>query len=60
MTTATAYLSTDGLARFNSIPIGIHLLRMIYIPANDTLRRQVVVNPGQDYYADLQHFEDVW
>jgi prepilin-type N-terminal cleavage/methylation domain-containing protein len=59
-TTVTAYPASDGLARFNSIPIGIHTLRMIYIPANDTIRRQVVVNPGQDYYADLQHFEDIW
>jgi prepilin-type N-terminal cleavage/methylation domain-containing protein len=59
-TTATAYPESDGLARFNSIPIGIHNMRMIYIPANDTIRRLVVVNPGQDYYADLQHFGDIW
>lgn len=60
MTTATQYPGTDGLVRFTSIPIGIHSLMMIYIPDNDTIRRMVTINPGRDYYADLQHFGDMW
>ncbi len=59
-TTVTGYPGTDGLVRFNSVPIGIHTLRMIYIPANDTIRREIAVNPGRDFYADLQHFGNVW
>lgn len=60
MTTATAYPASDGLARFNSVPIGIHTMRMIYIPANDTIQRKIAINPGHDFYADLQYFGDVW
>jgi len=59
-TTITGYPGTDGLVRFNSIPIGIHTMRMIYIPGNDTIQRKIAVIPGHDYYADLQHFGDVW
>lgn len=59
-TTATQYPDGGGLARFDLIPIGVHSLRMIYIPANDTLRRMIAINPGRDFHADLQHFGDVW
>jgi len=60
LTTAVGYPGHDGLVRFNSIPIGIHTMRMIYIPDHDTLQRQIAVIPGHDFYADLQYFGDVW
>lgn len=60
MTTITRYPDANGLLRFSSIPIGLHTLRMIYIPANDTIRRKIAINPGHDFYADLQYFGDVW
>ncbi len=59
-TTTTEYPDANGLTQFTSVPIGLHTLRMIYIPGNDTIRRKIAVNPGRDYYADLQHFGDVW
>lgn len=49
-----------GLAHFDSVPIGIHMLEMIYLPDNDTIRRKIAVNPGRTYHLDLQHFGDVW
>ncbi len=49
-----------GLVTFDSIPIGVHLLRVEYIPDKDTIVRQININPGQDYYGDIQYFADVW
>jgi len=59
-TVRTAAPGTNGLARFDSIPVGIHTLRMIYLPAGDTLRRKVTVDPGRIVYLDLQYYADVW
>lgn len=59
-TTKTAWPTSNGLIRFDSIPIGRHLLTVVFIPDNDTLRREVSINPGQDTYDNLQHFADVW
>jgi prepilin-type N-terminal cleavage/methylation domain-containing protein len=56
----TAVPETNGLARFDSIPVGIHTLRMIYLPADDTLQRKVTVDPGRIVYLDLQYYADVW
>jgi general secretion pathway protein G len=50
----------DGYVAFDSIPIGVHTLRVVYLPDYDTLRREVHVNPGQDYYADIQYYKNVW
>jgi prepilin-type N-terminal cleavage/methylation domain-containing protein len=60
ITTTAAYPDVNGSIRFNAVPIGIHTLRMVYIPNNDTLTRRITINSGQDYYADLQHYGDVW
>lgn len=50
----------DGLAQFDSIPIGSHLLQMVYLPNADTLRRRVAVDPGRHVHVDLQYPEEVW
>ncbi len=60
LTTKTVIPNANGLARLDSIPIGLHDLRMIYLPSNDTLGRKVAVNPGQTAYIDMQYFGDVW
>ena len=52
--------SYDGRVSFGGIPIGIHTLKVIFLPENDTLTRKVTVLPGSDYYADLSHFSEVW
>ncbi len=52
--------NSNGLVVFDSIPIGIHRLRVVFIPDSDTLTRNVSVNPGQNSYSEIQHFADVW
>jgi len=59
-TTESIYPEADGLAQYDSIPIGIHTLRYVYLPENDTLTRKVCVNTGQDYYTEIQYYDDVW
>ena len=56
----TTYPATDGSVAFNAIPIGRHTLRVIYLPANDTLRRLVTIDPGDDPHIDLQLHGDLW
>lgn len=60
LTSRTDYPAADGFVAFDSIPIGLHILRVIYLPDNDTLTRKISVSPGQDYYADIQYHENLW
>ena len=50
----------DGFASFDSIPIGVHELRMVYVPTADTLRRRVLVEPGADSYVEMSLADDRW
>ena len=59
-TSKTESPGTNGFTSFDSIPIGIHTLKIVYIPDADTLTRKVNINPGKGYYADLQYHSDVW
>ena len=58
--TRTVNPDANGSAVFDSIPIGIHTLQMVYIPDNDTLTRRINVNPGKDYYTEIQFYSDLW
>jgi len=58
--TVSKYPEADGLAHYDSIPIGIHSLKYVYLPENDTLTRKVSVNTGQDFYTEIQYYDDVW
>ena len=51
---------SDGFAQFDSIPVGLHSFRMVYIPDNDTLVSKVNVDPGHDCYTEIQHFTYDW
>jgi hypothetical protein len=50
----------DGSASFDSIPIGIHELRVVYSPTADTLLRQIVVCPNSDGYVEISVPENLW
>jgi prepilin-type N-terminal cleavage/methylation domain-containing protein len=50
----------DGLTNFGSVPIGIHELRLIYLPTADTLLRQIIVCPNSDSYLEISLAENVW
>lgn len=59
-TTKVKFPAADGYLRYDSIPVGRHLLRVVYIPNNDTLRRQVHVDPGMTVPVNVQLFRKVW
>ncbi len=50
----------DGFVQFDSIPVGIHSLFVVYIPFNDTLTRQIDVGPGSNLYAEISLYREVW
>lgn len=58
--TKTAIPQKDGSVAFDSIPIGLHNLKLIYLPSGHTLLRKVNVGPGTDYYAEWTYFANVW
>ncbi len=60
MTSKSSQPSANGYAEIDSIPIGIHTLYLVYFPNNDTLIRRININPGQDFYTEMQYYEDVW
>jgi len=59
-TTVSKFPDHDGLVQFDSIPIGVQTLQIIFIQQNDTLTRKIAVNPGQKSYADIQYFSKIW
>ena len=60
ITSKSSFPTANGYVEIDSIPIGIHTLQIIFIPQNDTLIRKVNINPGEDYYAEIQYFENIW
>jgi prepilin-type N-terminal cleavage/methylation domain-containing protein len=60
LATKTEYPNANGQAVFDSIPVGLHDLRVIYLPTNDTLRRQISVPPGDSPYIEITLFKELW
>jgi len=60
MTTKSGHPSVNGYLELDSIPIGLHTLYLVYFPHNDTLVRKININPGFNFYSELQYYEDVW
>jgi prepilin-type N-terminal cleavage/methylation domain-containing protein len=58
--TRTFTPASDGFVQIDSVPIGLHSLRTVYLPDNDTLRRKVAVNPGELATVDVQLFSNPW
>ncbi len=58
--TVTKFPTANGQALFDSIPVGIHDLRVIFVPTHDTLSRKITVFPGRTVYTDLHHYAKVW
>ncbi|HUV31614.1 MAG TPA: prepilin-type N-terminal cleavage/methylation domain-containing protein [Acidobacteriota bacterium] len=50
----------DGSVAFDSVPIGIHPLIVVFTPTADTLRRDISLAPGQDYFAELAYGDNYW
>ncbi len=58
--TKTKYPNANGEVVFDSIPVGLHDVRAIYLPSNDTLRRKLAVVPGSSPYVELTMPQELW
>jgi prepilin-type N-terminal cleavage/methylation domain-containing protein len=60
----TAFRSANpdagGYIEFDSIPIGMHTLKIVFIPQNDTLSKLINIDPGQNYSTEIQYYADIW
>lgn len=50
----------DGLIRFDSVPIGVHSLSLVFLPTADTSRRKVVVLPDHESEITIPYHLEVW
>lgn len=50
----------DGSALIDSLPIGQHHLRVIYLPSSDTLNRRVTIEPGGTTHLQVTFPSDLW
>ena len=57
---AVAVPTSSGSFSFVGIPIGNHTLRVIYLPAHDTLDFTICLKPGSSPRADLTLPIDLW
>ncbi|MBD3258355.1 prepilin-type N-terminal cleavage/methylation domain-containing protein [candidate division GN15 bacterium] len=53
-------LDTSGRFSFANVPIGNHQLRVVYIPASDTMVHSVTVLPSRDVTLDIVCPADLW
>ncbi|MEW5994421.1 MAG: prepilin-type N-terminal cleavage/methylation domain-containing protein [Candidatus Zixiibacteriota bacterium] len=60
VTTKSSNPGSDGFVQFDSIPIGNHLLRVVYLPTSDTLNRRVIIEPGHDEHLSVSLAEALW
>lgn len=59
-TTGVATVRSSGYFEFGSLPIGQHLLEIAIQPANDTIRKQIVITPGANHYSNIQYTGSGW
>lgn len=50
----------NGGFSFSGIPVGIHLLQVIYTPDSDTMEYELNVLPGSGTYIDIVFPADLW
>lgn len=58
--TVSRFPDAGGFVSLNAIPIGIHTLRTVFLTTNDTLTRRVNIDPGSNFYCEIQHYGDIW
>ena len=59
-TTRSVAPAPDGFVQFDSIPVGLHTLRVVFLPNADTLTRTINVDPGRGYAATLALPWELW
>jgi prepilin-type N-terminal cleavage/methylation domain-containing protein len=60
MITRTKSPDRNGAVRFDSLPIGSHAAKTVFIQQNDTLTRRITVSPGESYHAEVRYIDDIW
>ena len=60
LTAVTTAPDTHGRFNYPNIPIGNHVLRVIYVPASDTMSYQVAVCPGRNVDLEIVFPADLW
>ena len=60
LASASVNPQADGYVQFDSIPMGLHQLRVVYAPADDTLYRRINVDPGRGHHAELVFSVNYW
>lgn len=60
LTTVAKTPDAGGVAVYDSIPFGLHTLKIAFLPQNDTLTRMININPGDGYYAEIQYHVAIW
>lgn len=59
---STTFTNPDARGRFQFVntPVGVHLVRVIYIPDNDTTTYTIAVNPGRQTDLQITFPADLW
>ena len=60
LSTRESFPRSDGFLRFDSIPIGLHTLRTVFLTPSDTLVRPINVDADRHCHLEMQHFADIW
>lgn len=60
ITSRTRYPDGGGRVQFDSIPIGLQDLVVVYVPTSDTLRRKIAVEPATNPYLEISLYRDTW
>jgi prepilin-type N-terminal cleavage/methylation domain-containing protein len=58
--TRTKNPDKNGYAQFDSIPVGLQTLKVVYTPTNDTTTRRLNVNPGENTYTEISLYRKTW
>ena len=59
-TTTAKNMGADGFVSFDSIPIGVHTLQIVYLPTSDTLTRRLTVEPSATINIPIRWHSDLW
>jgi general secretion pathway protein G len=60
MTSATTNPDSYGRFSYSGVPVGSHLLRVVYLPESDTVVLPVTVYPNRDVQLDVIFPADLW
>ena len=56
----TKYPDGGGRVEFDSVPIGLRQVAVVYIPTADTVKRVVAVEPKSESYIEISLYRDSW